>query len=91
MPRALRQIAAERRWWRENRHKAPQAFDEDLDAIIELIALSPGAGLLVTVRKGLARRAELRRTGHYIYYRLTDDDSIEIIALWHSARRPPSL
>jgi plasmid stabilization system protein ParE len=88
--RAQREIREARTWWVDHRD-ARNAFDEDLDYVIELIRRSPNIGLQVVTRKGTARRVQLERTRHYLYYRVKATGTIEVIALWGGTRRPPRL
>lgn len=43
-PRAAREVAEAKRWWRANRSKAPDALDEELRTTLDLIAATPGIG-----------------------------------------------
>jgi plasmid stabilization system protein ParE len=90
-PRAQRMIAAATRWWRQNRHKAPFALEDDVASVYEMILDHPFAGRAArrTRRKGV-RIVHLERVAYDLYYRV-EDDSIRILALWHSHRRPPRL
>ncbi len=90
MPRADRQIRAARRWWLQNRNKAPEAFDEDLDRAYDLILHAPYAARSVRIRYGRVRRLTIERIRYYLYYRV-HPDRIEVISLWHTSRRPPRL
>jgi len=90
MPRADRQIRAARRWWLQNRDKAPEAFDEELDRAFELIERTPHIAPRIPTRHGPARRLTIERIRYYMYYRI-HRDRIEVLSLWHTARRPPRL
>jgi plasmid stabilization system protein ParE len=84
---AAAQIEAAAAWWRKHRDKAPGAFDEDLDAALELIRSEPGSGSRVDARRIQVRRVWLDRIGYFLYYREGDSDIIEVLALWHASRR----
>ena len=88
--RAEKQATAAVRWWAENRDKAPEAFEDDFTAGVQLIAGNAGIGTPVTQRKGI-RKLLLERVRYYLYYRVVSDDVIEIISVWHSSRLPPRL
>lgn len=89
-PRALRQIEAAARWWQKNRHKNPEAFDDELDRVLELIVAHPSTGKPARVRAGI-RRIHLDKVGYELYYRVVDD-VVQLLALWHTSRwRKPSL
>jgi plasmid stabilization system protein ParE len=90
VPRALRQIAGIRAWWRENREKAPRAFDEDFDEAVDLLYKQPEVGVVVGRTRGgvRTRRIFLERVRYYIYYQVTPN-AIFIVAVIQAARRPP--
>jgi plasmid stabilization system protein ParE len=87
--RARRHIDEAQRWWLENRDKAPEALEEELRETFALLLDTPAIGALVPTRKRkFMRRIYLPRTRYYVYY-LNRAPGIEILALWHAARRPP--
>lgn len=87
--RARREIAEAQEWWKAHRDKAPQALEDELRDTFELLLQTPQIGILVPTRKQkFMRRTYLKRTRYYVYYRNTAP-GIEILALWHSSRRPP--
>jgi plasmid stabilization system protein ParE len=88
--RARREIEEAAQWWLENRDKAPEAFEEDLAEAFDLILHAPNLGVLVPSRIRFVRRILLRRVRYFLYYRDTAP-GIEVLALWHASRRPPSL
>ncbi len=75
-------------WWLINRTKAPEAFIEDLDSALDLIALQPNVGAKARNMKLTGvRRIHLSRVHYYLYYRLKrTPPSIEVLALWHTSR-----
>ncbi len=78
-----------RQWWLENRHRAPNAFVEELRRGFQLITGHPLLGARATnVKLAGVRRIHLSRVRYHIYYRVTDD-SVEVIALWYSSRGSP--
>ena len=84
--RAKRQIAAAREWWKDNRDKAPSAFDEDLERTLDLIVEHPAVGAAVrNTRSRRTRRLYIERIGYYLYYDVTDE-AILVVGLRHSAR-----
>lgn len=85
VPGAARQVADARDWWFANRDKAPFAFDEDLDDLVGLLEHAPRfVGMAVTQRPGV-RRALMRRVRYYVYFTFTDE-TVTVLALWHSSR-----
>jgi len=90
-PRARRQFAKEWTWWRRNRDKAPEAFDEEVTSTLEKLAGSPfDTGFAVRARRPGLRRVSMERIRYYLYYRVNDDE-IEVVAIWHASRRSPRL
>lgn len=91
VPSAARQMAIARDWWRTNRNKAPDAFDEDMaDLVTTLEHMPRAAGAAVAQRDGV-RRAILRRVRYNVYFTV-EEASVTILAVWHSSRgHVPSL
>ena len=84
---AARAISEAAEWWSANRPKAPDAFVEDLQVALGLIALHPGIGARArNLKLKDVRRVHLARLHYYVYYRVTDDPAIEVLALWHTNR-----
>lgn len=92
--RAAEQIRSATRWWIENRSKAPNALDEEIERAFALIRILPGAGQPVDhpTIAGL-RRLHLPRVHYYLFYVVSKADAVlEVVALWHVRRgRPPVL
>ena len=87
--RAQRELAEAQDWWLTNREKAPDALEEELRAAYDMLLETPHVGLRVPTRKRkFMRRILLTRTVYYLYYQ-NSAPGIEILALWHSSRRPP--
>jgi plasmid stabilization system protein ParE len=87
-PQAAAQIRAAASWWRKNRTKAPEAFDDELERGFELSSQLPFAGETVSHPKlaGI-RRILLGRVRYHLYYHLPDEaDTVDILALWHTSR-----
>jgi len=74
------------------RSKSPDAFVSDLENAFKLIALHPGIGALSRNEKleGV-RRIHLARVHYHLYYRVTAEPAVEVLALWHTSRKddPP--
>ena len=73
-------------WWRKNRDKAPDALDHDLDDAIDLLRDNPYAGTVVRARRREVRALWLERIGYFLYYRILDDGTVEIMRFWHASR-----
>jgi len=86
--RAEKQVEDASAWWRENRTKAPDAFADDLEQALDLIARQPYTGTIVESLRTSARRVYLARTGYYLYYRVRGvaPRAVQVLAVWHSSR-----
>src|SRR5687767_8643995 len=87
---AARAIAAAATWWATNRPKAPDAFVIDLENALKLIASHPGIG--AQIRSSSLqdiRRVHLARVHYHLYYRVSAEPAIEVLALWHTNRETP--
>jgi plasmid stabilization system protein ParE len=84
---AARAIAEAAQWWRTNRPNTPDAFITDLENSLKLIASHPGIGARARNAKleGV-RRVHLARVRYHLYYRVTQEHVIEVLALWHTSR-----
>lgn len=88
-PRAEAHVEEAGRWWQKNRPKAPDAFAEDLEAALELIATQPQVGAIARNMKFRnIRRVYLNRVGYYLYYRVPREQppTIQVVAFWHTSR-----
>ena len=84
---ASRAIAEAATWWATNRPKSPDAFALDLENVLKLLALHPGIGARATnAALDGVRRVHLARVHYYLYYRVTPEPAIEVLALWHTSR-----
>lgn len=86
---AQEHVAREKAWWLENRDHT-DIFAEELEQVLKVIAILPGAGTLYqrSPVRGV-RRVYLRRTALHLYYTF-DDDEVIVRALWgaHRGRGP---
>jgi plasmid stabilization system protein ParE len=87
-PRAVREVAEAKRWWRANRTKAPDALEEELRTALDLIAATPGiGGVARNVSLPGVRRIFLNRVNYFLYYRpAAESRQVEVVALWHVRR-----
>lgn len=75
-------------WWATNRPKAPNAFSVDLENALRLIASYPEIGARARNAKlGSIRRVHIARVHYHLYYRVTNEPAVEVLALWHTSRR----
>ena len=86
-PRAIEDAATIDAWWKENRRAAPELFMSELEEIVALVAASPTLGSQAEAEDELPglRRALMRRTRYHVYYRVVGE-TLEVLAIWHSAR-----
>ena len=87
--RALNHVEEAGHWWRENRTKAPEALQEELQNAFQLIATQPDVGATArNVKLPGVRRILLRRVNYHLYYRLVESPvrSVQVVALWHASR-----
>jgi plasmid stabilization system protein ParE len=87
-PRASREVAEAKRWWRLNRTKAPDALEEELRTTLEVLATTPGIGAVArNVALPGVRRIFLNRVNYFLYYRpKIESRVVEVVALWHARR-----
>lgn len=83
--RAAAQIARARDWWLANRDKAPDAFDEEFDRIINHLESDPGFIGRPVLQEPTVRRILLQRIRYYVYFRVKDE-AVEILSVWHASR-----
>ena len=84
---AERQIREAAAWWIENRPAARGLFRRELARGFDLITTQPGIGMKALDAPILAlRRLHLYRIHYYLYYRLLDEEAVEVLALWHTSR-----
>lgn len=73
-------------WWRTNRTSASELFLNELEGVLQAVALLPKLGAPArSPRIEGVRRVLLARTRHYVYYREAID-TIQILAVWHASR-----
>lgn len=83
---AFRQIDAADSWWRENRPASPDLFERELRSAFVAIRLAPTVFAVIDEPRfpGL-RRLLLSRCRYYVYW-TTTEETIEVIAVWHTSR-----
>jgi plasmid stabilization system protein ParE len=82
--RARREILAAATWWRENREKAPELFDEELRRALDLIVFAPLAGRRAEGNRVKdARVIVFQRTGYLLFYRVVEREHVRVLTLQH--------
>ncbi len=67
-------------WWRENRPEAPDMFQAELIAALQLLADAPNTG---TRYERNYRRVRLQRTRHNVFYEVDrQQDVLTVVAVW---------
>jgi plasmid stabilization system protein ParE len=72
-------------WWRENRDKAPDLFEEELALAFRILESAPGAGRKYPHPSGSVRRLLLRSTRNHVYY-VERDDCVLVVAVWGAVK-----
>ena len=91
--RAQADVEYQGTWWRTNRDKAPDLFDQELAIAYAVIREQPEYGQRYTVVRGQqVWRYLMPKTRRHVYYRLDGDDLIRVMAVWGAVRgRGPKL
>jgi len=83
-PEAMRDADEAAAWYAERSIRAAARFLDELDRLIELIAVSPEG---FQVFDGDQRRAVFRRFPFYIVFQ-ADESNVVVVAVAHGKRRP---
>ncbi len=84
-PQADLQILEIDAWWRDNRDKAPDLFEEELALAFRMLAVAPGAGRTYPHADARVRRVLLRSTRNHVYY-VERDDCVLVVAVWGAVK-----
>jgi plasmid stabilization system protein ParE len=84
-PMAELQIFEIDAWWRANREKAPEKFEDELANAFETLATTPGVGQRYPRPGASVRRVLLRSTKNHVYY-VEEDDRVLVVAVWGAVR-----
>jgi len=94
-PRARRELAVARAWWRLHRPAAPDAISRAMRAARKTLSRFPEAGAVAddpTLEARGLRQLLLASIDYHVYYRILHEDRrVEIVTIWHGSRRPPRL
>jgi plasmid stabilization system protein ParE len=85
-PKADLQILEIDAWWRENRDKAPDLFEEELALALRMIAAAPGVGKRFPNPRAKVRRVLLRSTRNHVYY-VEYEERVVVVAVWGAVKR----
>jgi plasmid stabilization system protein ParE len=91
--RALADAKRKKTWWQRNRPDAADLFEQELDATLERIAVSPVIGRRVEQRDGnvWVRRWLMPKTRNHVYYAI-EGTEIVVLTIWGAPRgRGPKL
>lgn len=84
-PQADLQILMLDAWWRANRDKAPNLFEEELAFAFEMIGSAPGVGKQYPRPGAMVRRVLMRSTRNHVYY-VEQDDRVLVVAVWGAVK-----
>jgi plasmid stabilization system protein ParE len=86
-PRAAEDAATIESWWRANRSAAPELFVLELREVLALVSATPTLGRTAEVENEFpnVRRVLMRRSRYHLYFRVMAD-TLEVLAIWHTAR-----
>ena len=93
-PEAEQQLVLRKCWWRENRDKAPDLFEQELTTAITLLAASPEAfPVWGQRRERVIRRCLLQKARTHLYFFVDDaTDQVVVVSAWGAAQgRKPRL
>jgi len=83
---AEQQAKAIDRWWRAHRDAAPDLFQSELVAALNLIGVVPLAGRRYSsAGPAGVRRVLLRSTRYHVYYVVRETDVL-VVAVWSAVR-----
>lgn len=91
-PRAESETEAKRKWWRENRDKAPDLFDDELDeAVTKIRADATTGAVFASSYPSTVRRVLMPKTKNNVFFAIIDGE-IVILSIWGAPRcRGPKL
>jgi plasmid stabilization system protein ParE len=90
--RAASQIRLAAGWWAENRPAAPGAVRIDIGEALALLAREPGIGVTYEGARARGVRRLLVGRIRYFWYYSVNEDTLEVLAVWHVSRgKQPSL
>ena len=80
-PTADAQILEIDTWWRSNRDKAPDLFEQELSLACRMLSVAPGVGRRYAHPVADVRRLLLRSTRNHVYY-VEQEERVVIVAVW---------
>jgi plasmid stabilization system protein ParE len=86
--RARRRAAVVTRWWRANRPRVPELFDEELGQALRNVAREPDLGRpYETVAGDMVRRVLLPKSEQFLYYSVDAvTETVIVLTLWGARR-----
>jgi plasmid stabilization system protein ParE len=68
-------------WWRANRDKALDLFEQELSMAFRTISTAPHVGKRYPHPQAAVYRVLMRSTRHHVYY-VERDDHVLVVAVW---------
>jgi hypothetical protein len=86
--RALREARAHDRWWRENRHAAPELFMQELQRALDQVRAAPNLGSVFKAKRSGReyRRVLMPVTRYHVYYSQPAADRVLVHSVWSGVR-----
>lgn len=84
-PQADIQILEIDAWWRANREKAPELFEEELALALRMLESAPGVGKRYPYSSANVQRVLLRSTRNHVYY-VEEADRVIVVAVWGAVK-----
>jgi plasmid stabilization system protein ParE len=72
-------------WWRANRDKSPDLFEEELALAFRMLSTAPGVGKRCSFAGATVRRVLLRATRNHVYY-VEETDRVLVVAVWGAVK-----
>ncbi len=87
-PRALADAKRMKTWWHQNRLKAEDLFEQEIDSALDRIVAIPNLGSVYEHRRAdvEVRRLLMPKTRNHVYYAITPTEVV-VLTVWGSQKR----
>lgn len=86
-PRPKSRFDAINAWWRDNRDKAPDLFNREVEEGIERLDASPVAGVVRHVGRSRDPSLPAEEDAALLYHGVEDSGDAEVMTIWGAQRR----